>query len=35
MKFISEGKNKKEAVKLVAKERGLHKSEIYKYSLDL
>lgn len=35
MKFINEGKNKKEAVKLVAKERGLHKSEIYKYSLDL
>ena len=35
MKFINEGKNKKEAVKLVAKERGLHKSEIYKYALDL
>lgn len=35
LKFINEGKDKKEAVKLVAKERGLHKSEVYKYSLDL
>lgn len=34
-KFISEGKDKKEAVKLVAKERGVHKSEIYKHSLNL
>lgn len=34
-KFIREGKDKKEAIKLVAKERGLHKSEIYKYSLDI
>lgn len=35
LKFINEGKDKKEAVKLVAKERGLHKSEVYKHSLDL
>ncbi len=35
LKYINEGKDKKEAVKLVAKERGLHKSEVYKYSLDL
>ena len=34
-KFINEGKDKKEAIKLVAKERGLHKSEVYKYSLEL
>lgn len=34
-KFINDGKDKKEAIKLVAKERGLHKSEVYKYSLEL
>lgn len=35
IKYMDEGKDKKEAVKLVAKERGIHKSEVYKYSLDL
>lgn len=35
IQYMNEGKDKKEAIKLVAKERGLHKSEIYKHSLDL
>ena len=34
-KLIDEGKSKKEAIKMVAKERGIHKSEVYKYSLDI
>lgn len=34
-KYISEGLSKKEAVKKVAKDRKLPKSEIYKYSIDL
>ncbi|MPQ43256.1 16S rRNA (cytidine(1402)-2'-O)-methyltransferase [Clostridium tarantellae] len=33
--LISEGINKKDAIKQVAKERGLAKSEVYKYSIDL
>lgn len=33
--YMNEGKDKKEAIKIVARERGLHKSEIYKESLDL
>jgi 16S rRNA (cytidine1402-2'-O)-methyltransferase len=34
-KYISEGLSKKEAVKKVAKDRKLSKSEIYKYSISL
>lgn len=34
-KYIDEGKDKKEAIKLVAKERNLHKSEVYKYGIDI
>lgn len=34
-KYISEGLSKKDAVKKVAKDRKLSKSEIYKYSIDL
>ena len=34
-KVISEGINKKEAIKLVAKERGLPKKDVYKYSTNL
>lgn len=33
--FIKEGKSKKDAIKQVAKERGLSKSEVYKYSIDI
>ena len=33
--YISEGMDKKEAVKRVARERGLPKSEVYKHSIDL
>ncbi|MEG2289525.1 MAG: 16S rRNA (cytidine(1402)-2'-O)-methyltransferase [Clostridium sp.] len=33
--YMGEGKDKKEAVKLVAKDRNLHKSEIYKYSINM
>lgn len=33
--YMNKGKDKKEAIKIVARERGLHKSEIYKESLDL
>lgn len=35
VKFINEGLSKKEAIKKVAKERGLAKSEIYKYSTEI
>lgn len=34
-KVMSEGINKKEAIKLVAKERGLAKKDVYKYSTNL
>lgn len=34
-KVISKGINKKEAIKLVAKERGLAKKDVYKYSTNL
>ncbi|WML36495.1 16S rRNA (cytidine(1402)-2'-O)-methyltransferase [Clostridium sp. OS1-26] len=33
--YISEGLSKKEAIKKVAKDRKLSKSEVYKYSIDL
>jgi uncharacterized protein YoaH (UPF0181 family) len=32
--FIKQGLSKKEAIKAVAKERGVHKNEIYKYTLE-
>ena len=32
--FIAQGMSKKEAIKAVAKERGVHKNEIYKYTLE-
>ena len=32
--YISAGMNKKEAMKKVAKEKGVTKSEIYKYCLN-
>lgn len=35
VKYIKEGNSKKDAIKLVAKERKVPKSEIYKYSLDI
>lgn len=35
IKFINEGFNKKEAIKKVAKERNLPKSEVYKYSTEI
>jgi 16S rRNA (cytidine1402-2'-O)-methyltransferase len=34
-RYIREGMDKKEAVKRVARERGLPKSEVYKHSIDL
>lgn len=34
-KYINEGYSKKESIKLVAKDRKITKSEIYKYSIDL
>ncbi|OPJ61277.1 16S rRNA (cytidine(1402)-2'-O)-methyltransferase [Clostridium oryzae] len=34
-KYIGEGFSKKEAVKMVAKDRNMKKSEIYNYSIDL
>jgi len=34
-KYIDEGLSKKDAIKKVAKDRSLSKSEIYKYSIDL
>ncbi|MEG1257067.1 16S rRNA (cytidine(1402)-2'-O)-methyltransferase [Clostridium sp.] len=33
--YIDQGRDKKEAIKLVAKERNLHKSEVYKYSINM
>ncbi|MGL5634672.1 MAG: 16S rRNA (cytidine(1402)-2'-O)-methyltransferase [Sarcina sp.] len=33
--YIESGNSKKDAIKLVAKERGIAKSEVYKYSLDI
>ena len=35
LKYIKGGKNKKEAIKLVAKDRELPKSEVYKFSTNL
>lgn len=35
IKYINEGSTKKEAIKQVAKERNLPKSEVYKHSIDL
>lgn len=35
LKYISDGVNKKEAIKLVAKERELPKSEVYKFSTNI
>lgn len=35
LKVIEEGIDKKEAIKIVAKERGLAKKEVYKYSTEL
>ncbi|BCZ49160.1 ribosomal RNA small subunit methyltransferase I [Clostridium gelidum] len=35
LKYINDGINKKEAIKLVAKERELPKSEVYKFSTDI
>lgn len=35
LKYINEGLSKKEAVKQVAKDRNLPKSEVYKHSIDL
>ncbi len=34
-KYVSEGLSKKEAIKKVAKDRKISKSEIYKYSIDI
>lgn len=34
-KYMSEGYNKKDAVKMVTKDRGISKSEVYKYSINL
>lgn len=34
-KYINEGLNKKEAVKMVAKDRNIQKSEVYKHSFDI
>lgn len=34
-KYIDDGMSKKEAIKKVAKDRGLQKSEVYKYSIDI
>lgn len=33
--YMESGIEKKEAIKMVAKERGIHKSEVYKFSVDL
>ena len=35
IKYINDGINKKEAIKLVAKERELPKSEVYKFSTNI
>ena len=32
--FLAQGYTKKDAIKAVAKERGVHKNEIYKYILE-
>ena len=32
--FLAQGYTKKDAIKAVAKERGVHKNEIYKYTLE-
>ena len=34
-KYMSEGYNKKDSVKMVTKDRGISKSEVYKYSINL
>jgi 16S rRNA (cytidine1402-2'-O)-methyltransferase len=34
-RYMDEGMDKKDAVKKVAKERSLSKSEVYKYSIDM
>jgi len=33
--YIDKGLDKKEAIKKVAKERNLHKSEVYKFGIDI
>lgn len=33
--YMESGMEKKDAIKMVAKDRGLHKSEVYKFSVDL
>ena len=33
--YMESGIEKKDAIKMVAKERGIHKSEVYKFSVDL
>ena len=35
LKVIEEGMDKKEAIKIVAKERGIAKKEVYKHSMDI
>ncbi|WP_027633473.1 16S rRNA (cytidine(1402)-2'-O)-methyltransferase [Clostridium hydrogeniformans] len=35
IKYVNEGMNKKDAIKLVAKEREMSKSEVYKYSIGI
>jgi 16S rRNA (cytidine1402-2'-O)-methyltransferase len=35
IKYVNQGMNKKEAIKLVAKEREMPKSEVYKFSMDI
>ena len=35
IKYMSQGMSKKEAMKLVSKDRGMPKSEVYKYSLEI
>ena len=35
IKYIKEGMSKKEAIKKVSKDRSIHKSEVYKYSLEI
>lgn len=35
IKYIDEGMNKKDAIKMVSKDRGLPKSEVYKSSVDI
>ena len=34
-KYINQGLSKKEAVKKVAKDRNMQKSEVYKHSIEL